>query len=187
MCQLLLCPPHSPHTRPIDGAESTRHRRVADGRKCRCTRRFGHADDGCRCAASACDELCIHPPALTMSVARCTAGAQDGAQYITDDVSRGRGHGRRPSVLTRALLPYCPTACVEERVSLNHNCMAVRPLGRRMVAPRAPPGPCVLLGRMRAVGCVWMRVHAVPSGRVWAVPTPSRSRDGLRPSPREQL
>ena len=122
-----------------------------------------------------------------MRVARCIAGAQDGPQYITGDASRGRGHGRRPSVLTQALLLCVSHGHVEERVSLNHNCMAVRPLGRRMVAPRAPPGPWVLWGRVRAVGCVWMRVHAAPSGRVWAVPTPSRSRDGLRPSPREQL
>ena len=68
-------------------------------------------------------------------------------------------------------------------VPRRHKRMAVRPLGRDMVAPGAPPGPWVSRGRLRAVGCFWMRVGCSEWSRVWAVPIEGRS-----PSlPREQL
>ena len=183
MCQLLLCPPHSPHTRPIDGAESTRHRRVTDGRKCCCARRFHHADDGCRCAASACDEPCIHPPILTMRFAHCPTGAQDASQRRTDGVYRGRGRQCRPLVLAGALLQSGPTAALQPVCpSIASACLCALQWSGCWLPALCPVRAshtvdCVRLG---VPGSAWV----APSDRV---PTPRQSRDGVCPSPRDEL
>ena len=54
-------------------------------------------------------------------------------------------------MLEGAQLQSGPDSGVAARVSLDCNCMAVRPLGVMMVAPRAPSGPCAVCGRLRAI------------------------------------
>ena len=95
---------------------------------------------------------------LTMRFARCPAAAQDASQRTTDGVFQVCGGQWGRLVLVGAQLQTGPTAALQTSVALDHKRMAVRPLGRDMVAPGAPPGPWVSWGRLRAVCCVWMRV-----------------------------
>ena len=88
-----------------------------------------------------------------------------------------------PSRARGSAAPDCSHGGVADGVALDHKRMAVRPLGRDMVAPGAPPGPWVSWGRLRAVGCFWMRVGCSEWSRVWAVPIEGRSLS----LPREQL
>ena len=80
-----------------------------------------------------------------------------------------------PSRARGSAAPDCSHGGVADGVALDHKRMAVRPLGRDMVAPGAPPGPWVSWGRLRAVGCFWMRVGCSEWSRVWAVPIEGRS------------
>ena len=99
---------------------------------------------------SACDELSIHPLRLTMCVARCPAGASDGPQRSTDSVYFKASAPTFRTCVSRA--PTVSLGSVEARVSLDCKRTIVRPLVVRMLAPRAPFGPCATCGRLRATG-----------------------------------
>ena len=132
---------------------------------------------------SACAGPCIHPLALTMRVVRCPAGAREPVLHTLTDVCEGRGHDLRRLGVERALLLRLPRGGVAARVSLIANAWLCGLWGAERWLPALPPA------RVRhGIGSVHLAAsraaRAAPSD---CAPVLRHSRDGVCPSPRDEL
>ena len=129
----------------------------------------------------------MHPSTQADDVRRALPSRSSARAAACD--GRCVSKARTSAATVRTCVSPAPTVSlggVEAHVSLDCKCMAVRHLVVRMVAPGGFSGPCAPC----TVGCVRLGVFGfgsamdAPSDRA---PTPRQSRDGVCPSPRDEL